>query len=136
MADISKFSSCLFVKKSDATTDIKELWDRNAVTYNTTYEYYQLREILSEPPERFFSRLDPSPNGISSLYSLAMKNVNAAFSNDLNIKLMKVDNPGPIKMIRAFTCTKPYIPIPVFKKRSRRVTEENPILYGIDPQKR
>jgi ABC-type phosphate/phosphonate transport system substrate-binding protein len=109
-ADVLK--TCLYVKKDSPLKTIKDLHGATAATYDTAFEYYQLREMTGEKPEAFFSRLDPSPNGLSSIYSLAMGNTNAAFSYDANFGLLKIINPGPTKLIRILACSEKFTSLP------------------------
>jgi len=57
-----------------------------------------------------------------------MGNVDAAFSYDLDIKLMKVNNPGLIRMIRDFTCIKPYNSFPFLCSRNTHAALPKKIL--------
>jgi ABC-type phosphate/phosphonate transport system substrate-binding protein len=91
---------CIYVKKDNTAKGINDLRDDRVTITGTAFNYYLLKVILGENPENIFSKIKTSPNGMSSIYSLAMDDSEAAMASDTTIVLLKYTNPGPIKNIR------------------------------------
>ncbi|MFA6449908.1 MAG: PhnD/SsuA/transferrin family substrate-binding protein [bacterium] len=110
---IDKPRSCIYVKKENPAKNIEALRGTSAATYFFAFDYYLLRDLLGEKPEKFFGDLKPLANGISTLYALALDNADASFTYDATVEMMKKNNPGPVKKIRELACTKPYGAFPM-----------------------
>jgi ABC-type phosphate/phosphonate transport system substrate-binding protein len=110
--------ACIYVAKNSPVKNIADLHGKTAATYNYACEYYLLRDLLGEKPEKFFGELKPVANGVSTIYELAMGSVDASFTYDVTVEMMQKNNPGPVKKIRQLACTKEFgfFPLLVSKK--------------------
>lgn len=107
--------ACLYVMKTDSVVRVQDLRGKSAMTYDFYLAYLDLRDLLGEAPESFFKILKPVQSGQNSLYALSLGQTGAAFLFSYNIPVFKTLNPGPLKKIREFACSKNQFPIsPVF----------------------
>jgi len=113
-------TGCLYAVKASGYKSVSDLKNKKAILGGDILSYTQLRILLKEKPDDFFGPVTISPNGFSSIYSLALSEDSVAFVTDVEVAFLKMNNPGPVKKISQIACAEK-IPFPPIMA-SKRVT--------------
>jgi ABC-type phosphate/phosphonate transport system substrate-binding protein len=126
MLGIQDYSICLFVNTTSKLNSIDDLKGKNIQIALSEFDYFALRSILPDKPEYVFRSIEVMKSGFSSIYALAMNDIDVAFISTFEGSFMKMNNPGPLKKIKPILCTEQFPSMPVFvsKKLPDSISKE------------
>ncbi len=118
LMNASGSTGCLYTVKASGHKSVPELKNKKAILGGDILTYTQLRILLKERPDTFFGPVTISPNGFSSIYSLALSEDSVAFITNVEVSFLKMNNPGPVKKISQIACAEkiPFPPIMASKR--------------------
>ncbi len=115
--NIKSLTLCVYVNKKSKYKTVDDLKGAGISLRPSKTNYYFLRGLLSESPEKFFSSFTASPNTMSSIYALAMNTTDAISTGDNTVNFLKVNNLEPVKKIIALKCSDPFLYPPIMAKK-------------------
>lgn len=105
--------ACLFTNKPQITTP-QALKGGTFATYAGEEMFYLLQEHIGANPLGFFQTVKISPNGYSSVFAVAMGEVDGAFISQLSVDHLKLTYPAMYKKIRKVSCAPSQPMAPLF----------------------
>lgn len=97
---------CLVVEESRKIEKFEDLKGLKVTTYVNLLNYVLLRQLVSEDPLTFFSDLVSTTSGQVSIDRMLAGESEAAFAAGFTLNAMKITNPGALKTLRTFACTR------------------------------